>query len=51
MKQKNIRKIIGASESTTIEWKQSLSAAHEIIETIAAFANTEGGRELCDHFL
>lgn len=35
---------IGTSESTTIEWKQSLAEIKEIIETVAAFANTEGGR-------
>ena len=39
-----IKKIIGMSESTTIEWKQSLSEIDEIIETAAAFANTEGGQ-------
>ena len=44
MKQKNINKIIGAGESTTIEWKQSVAAINEIIETAAAFTNTEGGR-------
>lgn len=32
------------SESTTIEWKQSLAEMKEIIEAVAAFANTEGGR-------
>lgn len=31
-------------ESTTIEWKQSVAEIEEIIETAAAFANTEGGR-------
>lgn len=39
-----IKKIIGISEATTIEWKQSLSEIDEIIETAAAFANTEGGQ-------
>ena len=33
-----------AAESPTVEWKQSLSEIDEIIETTAAFANTEGGR-------
>src|SRR3989344_5344139 len=33
-------------ESMTVEWKQSLSEINEIIETAAAFANTEGGRIL-----
>ena len=37
-------KSIGAGESTTVEWKQSLSEINEIIETAAAFANTQGGR-------
>ncbi len=46
MKTKNLTKIIGASESATVEWKPSLSQIHEIIETVAAFANTEGGRLL-----
>lgn len=44
MKTKSLSKLIGASESTIIEWKQSLSEIEEIIETAAAFANTEGGR-------
>ncbi len=47
MKEKNnFEKIIGASESTTIEWKQSLAETKDIIKTIAAFANTEGGKVL-----
>jgi predicted HTH transcriptional regulator len=37
---------IGSAESTTLEWKPSLSQIHEIIESITAFANTEGGRLL-----
>jgi len=45
MNPKNLtQKIICSSESTTIEWKPSLSQIHEIIESITAFANTEGGR-------
>lgn len=36
--------IIGSNESTTIEWKPSLSQINDIIETIVAFANTEGGK-------
>jgi ATP-dependent DNA helicase RecG len=32
------------AESISIEWKQSLSETEEIIETVSAFANTEGGR-------
>lgn len=35
---------IGATESLNIEWKQSLSQTNEIIETVAAFSNTEGGK-------
>ncbi len=46
MKTKNVKKIIGASESATIEWKPSLSQINDIIETAAAFSNTEGGRLL-----
>ncbi|MBF0489639.1 MAG: putative DNA binding domain-containing protein [Candidatus Omnitrophica bacterium] len=38
-----VSKLISSSESTTIEWKPSLSQIHEIIESITAFANTEGG--------
>ncbi|MEI6424275.1 MAG: ATP-binding protein, partial [Lentisphaerota bacterium] len=30
----------------TIEWKKSLSVFHEIMETISAFSNTEGGKIL-----
>ncbi len=41
---KEISPSIGISESTTIEWKPSLSQIHEIIESITAFANTDGGR-------
>ena len=33
------------AESTTVEWKQSIAEIDEIIETAAAFANTEGGRK------
>ncbi|MBI4388151.1 MAG: putative DNA binding domain-containing protein [Candidatus Omnitrophica bacterium] len=44
MKTKSLTKIIGTSESAAIEWKPSLSQIHEIIETVVAFANTEGGR-------
>ncbi len=34
MNNKTFQKIIGAAESTTIEWKKSLSVFHEILETI-----------------
>ena len=44
MKIENLSKLFGSNESTTIEWKPSLSQIHEIIESITAFANTEGGR-------
>ncbi|MBI4974964.1 MAG: putative DNA binding domain-containing protein [Candidatus Omnitrophica bacterium] len=44
MKTKNLSKLIGSSESTTIEWKPSLSQINEIIESIAGFSNTDGGR-------
>lgn len=44
MRTKNLSKLIGFSESTTVEWKQSLSEIDEIIETASAFANIEGGR-------
>jgi ATP-dependent DNA helicase RecG len=43
---KSLQKIIGSSESTTIEWKPSLSQMNDIIESVTAFANTEGGRLL-----
>lgn len=46
MKTKSLTKVIGTSESAAVEWKPSLSQINEIIETIAAFANTEGGRLL-----
>lgn len=41
---KSISKLIGAAESTVIEWKPSLSQINEIIESITAFSNTDGGR-------
>ncbi len=37
-------KLIGSAESLNIEWKPSLSQVNEIIETISAFSNTEGGK-------
>lgn len=43
MKTKNVSKLIRTSESMTIEWKPSLSQINEIIESVTAFANTEGG--------
>ncbi len=44
MKNKISSIMIGKSESMTIEWKPSLSQINEIIESIAAFANSEGGK-------
>src|SRR3989338_7587947 len=44
MKTKCALKLIGTGESMTVEWKPSLSQIHEIIESVTAFANTEGGR-------
>jgi ATP-dependent DNA helicase RecG len=41
---KKFLSLTGAAESATIEWKQSLSEINEIIESIAAFANAEGGK-------
>lgn len=40
----NLNNVIGASESQTIEWKPSLSQMSDIIETVTAFANTNGGK-------
>jgi len=39
-----ILNLIDNSESIDIEWKPSLSQINEIIETVSAFANTEGGK-------
>ncbi|MDP2913623.1 MAG: ATP-binding protein, partial [Candidatus Omnitrophota bacterium] len=44
MKAKNLSKIVGSSESITIEWKGSLSDTKGIIKSISAFSNTEGGK-------
>jgi len=41
---KKFSTIIGSGESTTIEWKPSLSQINEIIASVAAFANTDGGK-------
>jgi ATP-dependent DNA helicase RecG len=40
---KNLSTPAGLTESSTVEWKQSLSEIKEIVETVAAFSNTEGG--------
>ena len=44
MKTRNLSKIIGLSESITVEWKESLSDTKGIIKSISAFSNTEGGK-------
>lgn len=44
MNKKTLFNLIGTGESATIEYKKSLSEINEIIETISAFSNTEGGR-------
>ena len=44
MKEEYLTKIMGNSESLKVEWKPSLSQINEIIETISAFSNTEGGK-------
>ena len=44
MSKEDLLKLIGGTESLNIEWKPSLSQINEIIETISAFANTEGGK-------
>ena len=44
MKARNLSKIIGSSESITVEWKESLSDIKGIIKTVSAFSNTEGGK-------
>ena len=41
---RDILALIGKDESTTIEWKSSLSQINKIIETISGFSNTEGGK-------
>ena len=40
----NKKRFIGDAESTTVEWKKSPAEIREIIETVAAFSNTEGGK-------
>ncbi|MFH1288983.1 MAG: RNA-binding domain-containing protein [bacterium] len=46
MARETLKNLIGTGESTKVEWKQSLSEISEIIETIAAFSNTKGGKVL-----
>ncbi len=43
MNQKQLKKLIGGGESQTAEFKQSFAEMKEILETICAFANTNGG--------
>ena len=38
-----IKDIIEVGESETVEFKNSLSNMRDIIETISAFSNTQGG--------
>jgi len=35
--------LIQAGESDTVEFKQSTGETREIVETVSAFANTQGG--------
>jgi len=44
MGKEKILNLIGSAESINVEWKLSLSQTNEIIETISAFTNTEGGK-------
>ncbi len=44
MSKERLLKLIGTTESLSTEWKSSLSLINEVIETISAFANTEGGK-------
>lgn len=44
MSKENLSGIIGTSESVHMEWKPSLSQINEIIETISALSNSEGGK-------
>jgi len=39
----NLKELISKGESDTIEFKKSLSAWKEMVETISAFSNTKGG--------
>ncbi|MCK4326275.1 putative DNA binding domain-containing protein, partial [bacterium] len=44
MRVEDLKNLINRNESTVVEWKPSLSQMKEIINTISAFANTEGGK-------
>jgi ATP-dependent DNA helicase RecG len=44
MRSQKIIKLIGVSESQAVEWKPSLAQDAEIVTTVAAFANTDGGK-------
>jgi predicted HTH transcriptional regulator len=37
-------KVIGKDESENMEWKPSLSQINEIVETVSALSNANGGR-------
>jgi len=43
MSKQKIKNLIEKRESQTLEFKKSLAEKNEILETISAFANTEGG--------
>lgn len=43
MNKREFEKLIEKGESQTLEFKKSLAERNEILETISAFANTEGG--------
>ena len=43
MNKQKIKNLIEKGESQTLEFKKSLAEKNEILETISAFANTEGG--------
>ena len=42
----DVTKIIKSGESETVEFKKSTGEWKEIIETISAFANKKGGRNV-----
>ena len=44
MKTESLPRLISTSESITVEWKPSLSQINEIINSISAFSNSEGGK-------
>ncbi len=46
MNKREMEKLIGKGENRKLEFKPSLSQSNEIIETISAFSNTNGGKIL-----